>query len=155
MPTTIINGFLYLGSYDTASRQDLLKAMGITHVLNVSRRSVLTSCMFFQGVLLLKHLNLPMALTNVCRCVKQQLLLNLSWCCLLILCRLCPLAQPCTRTPSTITLWKARSLTLRTASSSLVRPQAPFTNSAAHSSCAVIHDERACVHTICMAALPS
>lgn len=36
MPATIITGFLYLGSYDTASRQDLLKAMGITHVLNVS-----------------------------------------------------------------------------------------------------------------------
>lgn len=36
MPATIISGFLYLGSYDTASRQDLLKAMGITHVLNVS-----------------------------------------------------------------------------------------------------------------------
>jgi dual specificity MAP kinase phosphatase len=35
MPATIISGFLYLGSYDTASRQDLLKAMGITHVLNV------------------------------------------------------------------------------------------------------------------------
>jgi hypothetical protein len=35
MPTTILNGFLYLGSYDTASRQELLKAMGITHILNV------------------------------------------------------------------------------------------------------------------------
>lgn len=35
MPTTIINGFLYLGSYDTASRQELLKAMGISHILNV------------------------------------------------------------------------------------------------------------------------
>eukprot|EP00882_Tetradesmus_deserticola_P019594 GHRQ01021100.1.p1 GENE.GHRQ01021100.1~~GHRQ01021100.1.p1 ORF type:complete len:171 (-),score=19.53 GHRQ01021100.1:412-924(-) len=36
MPTTILSGFLYLGSYDTASRQELLKALGITHVLNVS-----------------------------------------------------------------------------------------------------------------------
>lgn len=36
MPATIISGTLYLGNYDTASRQDLLKAMGITHVLNVS-----------------------------------------------------------------------------------------------------------------------
>eukprot|EP00882_Tetradesmus_deserticola_P033731 GHRQ01038556.1.p1 GENE.GHRQ01038556.1~~GHRQ01038556.1.p1 ORF type:complete len:156 (+),score=34.49 GHRQ01038556.1:333-800(+) len=34
MPTTILSGFLYLGSYDTASRQELLKALGITHVLN-------------------------------------------------------------------------------------------------------------------------
>lgn len=38
MPATIINGFLYLGSYDTASRQELLKAMGITHILNVRDR---------------------------------------------------------------------------------------------------------------------
>eukprot|EP00879_Flechtneria_rotunda_P019129 GHRR01020084.1.p1 GENE.GHRR01020084.1~~GHRR01020084.1.p1 ORF type:complete len:127 (+),score=7.16 GHRR01020084.1:180-560(+) len=38
MPTTIINGFLYLGSYDTASRQELLKAMGITHILNVREK---------------------------------------------------------------------------------------------------------------------
>ncbi|KAF6248776.1 protein-tyrosine phosphatase-like protein [Scenedesmus sp. NREL 46B-D3] len=34
MPTTILSGFLYLGSYDTASRQELLKAIGITHILN-------------------------------------------------------------------------------------------------------------------------
>eukprot|EP00877_Chromochloris_zofingiensis_P013562 jgi/Chrzof1/845/Cz01g31050.t1 len=34
MPTTIVPGFLYLGSYDTASRQELLKAMNITHILN-------------------------------------------------------------------------------------------------------------------------
>lgn len=36
MPTTILPGFLYLGSYDTASRQELLKAIGVTHILNVS-----------------------------------------------------------------------------------------------------------------------
>jgi len=36
MPATIIPGFLYLGSYDTASRQELLKAMNMTHILNVS-----------------------------------------------------------------------------------------------------------------------
>ncbi|WIA33045.1 hypothetical protein OEZ86_006202 [Tetradesmus obliquus] len=34
MPTTILPGFLYLGSYDTASRQELLKAIGVTHILN-------------------------------------------------------------------------------------------------------------------------
>eukprot|EP00775_Hariotina_reticulata_P012671 gene12671-12798_t len=34
MPTTIISGFLYLGSYDTASRQELLKSLGISHILN-------------------------------------------------------------------------------------------------------------------------
>ena len=32
----IIAGFLYLGSYDSASRSELLKTMGITHILNVS-----------------------------------------------------------------------------------------------------------------------
>jgi hypothetical protein len=35
MPTTVVPGFLYLGSYDTASRQELLKAMQITDILNV------------------------------------------------------------------------------------------------------------------------
>lgn len=36
LPTAIIPGFLYLGSYDTASRSEILKAMAITHILNVS-----------------------------------------------------------------------------------------------------------------------
>ena len=36
MPTTVVPGFLYLGSYDTASRQELLKAMQISDILNVS-----------------------------------------------------------------------------------------------------------------------
>lgn len=35
MPATVISGFLYVGSYDTASRQDLLKSLGISHILNV------------------------------------------------------------------------------------------------------------------------
>lgn len=34
LPTAIIPAFLYLGSYDTASRAELLKAMSITHILN-------------------------------------------------------------------------------------------------------------------------
>ncbi|GLI69209.1 hypothetical protein VaNZ11_013782 [Volvox africanus] len=34
LPTPIIPGSLYLGSYDTASRSELLRAMGITHILN-------------------------------------------------------------------------------------------------------------------------
>ena len=33
----MLPGFLYLGSYDNASRSELLTAMGITHILNVSR----------------------------------------------------------------------------------------------------------------------
>lgn len=37
MPTSIVPGFLYLGSYDTASRSEVLKAMAITHMLNVRR----------------------------------------------------------------------------------------------------------------------
>lgn len=37
LPTAVLPGFLYTGSYDTASRAELLKAMGITHILNVSR----------------------------------------------------------------------------------------------------------------------
>mmetsp|Transcript_17488 Transcript_17488/g.52573 ORF Transcript_17488/g.52573 Transcript_17488/m.52573 type:complete len:292 (-) Transcript_17488:88-963(-) len=34
LPTAVIPGFLYLGSYDTASRSEILKAMAITHILN-------------------------------------------------------------------------------------------------------------------------
>lgn len=34
-PTEILPGFLYLGSYDNASRSELLKTVGITHILNV------------------------------------------------------------------------------------------------------------------------
>lgn len=35
IPTPILEGFLYLGSYDNASRSDVLKIVGITHILNV------------------------------------------------------------------------------------------------------------------------
>ena len=34
-PSNIIPQFLYLGSYDNASRSELLKTVGITHILNV------------------------------------------------------------------------------------------------------------------------
>ncbi|PNH05719.1 Protein-tyrosine-phosphatase IBR5 [Tetrabaena socialis] len=34
MPTAVIPGSLYVGSYDTASRSEVLRAMGITHILN-------------------------------------------------------------------------------------------------------------------------
>mgnify|MGYP002389572649 CR=1 FL=1 len=36
MPTEVLPGFLFLGSYDHASRAELLKALGIAHILNVS-----------------------------------------------------------------------------------------------------------------------
>ena len=35
-PSEILKDFLYLGSYDNASRSELLKTMGISHILNVS-----------------------------------------------------------------------------------------------------------------------
>ena len=35
-PSVILPDFLYLGSYDNASRSELLKAQGITRILNVS-----------------------------------------------------------------------------------------------------------------------
>ena len=35
-PSVILLDFLYLGSYDNASRSELLKTQGITRVLNVS-----------------------------------------------------------------------------------------------------------------------
>ena len=36
MPTEVLPSFLYAGSYDHASRSELLKAIGITHILSVS-----------------------------------------------------------------------------------------------------------------------
>ena len=38
-PTEVLHGFLYLGSYDHASRAELLKAMGIQRILNVRARA--------------------------------------------------------------------------------------------------------------------
>ncbi len=35
LPSNILPQFLYLGSYDNASRSELLKTVGITHILNV------------------------------------------------------------------------------------------------------------------------
>lgn len=35
-PSEVLPGFLYLGNYDNASRCELLKALDITHILNVS-----------------------------------------------------------------------------------------------------------------------
>ena len=35
-PSEILSEFLYLGSYDNASRSELLKTQGISRVLNVS-----------------------------------------------------------------------------------------------------------------------
>jgi hypothetical protein len=37
-PSTVLPQFLYLGSYDNASRSELLKTLGITHILNVCSR---------------------------------------------------------------------------------------------------------------------
>ena len=34
-PSAILPQFLYLGSYDNAARSELLKTLGITHILNV------------------------------------------------------------------------------------------------------------------------
>lgn len=43
-PTEILPDFLYLGSYDNASRSELLKTQGISRVLNVSF-FILYNCM--------------------------------------------------------------------------------------------------------------
>jgi hypothetical protein len=40
-PTEVLPSFLYLGSYDHASRSELLKAMGIKRILNVRSARVL------------------------------------------------------------------------------------------------------------------
>jgi hypothetical protein len=36
-PSEVVPGFLYLGSYDHASRHEILKTFGMTHILNVRR----------------------------------------------------------------------------------------------------------------------
>ena len=38
LPSELVPGFLFLGSYDHASRADLLKTLGITHILNVTHK---------------------------------------------------------------------------------------------------------------------
>lgn len=35
LPTPIVEGFLYVGSYDNASRDQVMQLVGITHILNV------------------------------------------------------------------------------------------------------------------------
>ncbi len=35
LPTPIVEGFLYVGSYDNASRDQIMQMVGITHILNV------------------------------------------------------------------------------------------------------------------------
>nr|CAB3447753.1 unnamed protein product [Digitaria exilis] len=49
-PTEVLNGFLFLGSYDNASRSEVLKTLGISHILNVQfcerdKSRVLVHCM--------------------------------------------------------------------------------------------------------------
>ena len=45
-PSEIVPGFLFLGSYDHASRQEILKTLGIANILNVSaRRSCCYCCL--------------------------------------------------------------------------------------------------------------
>jgi dual specificity MAP kinase phosphatase len=44
-PTEVVKDFLFLGSYDNATRSEVLKALSITHILNV-RNVPPTSWMF-------------------------------------------------------------------------------------------------------------
>lgn len=45
-PSQILPDFLYLGSYDNASRSELLKTQGISRVLNVSSFNCYFHCSF-------------------------------------------------------------------------------------------------------------
>ncbi len=66
-PTEILPGFLYLGSYDNASRSELLKAMGVTHILNV-RQPALSATMSCEPSLLryLAHLQSSRSVHTAC-----------------------------------------------------------------------------------------
>lgn len=86
MPATIISGFLYLGSYDTASRQDLLKAMGITHVLNVSTCSMLSAAAPQNPAVVTEHGSAQPVLarhkscrSSTCSCTQQDWLASLMF----------------------------------------------------------------------------
>ena len=46
LPTEVLPGFLFLGSYDHASRTELLKTLGIGHILNVSWATRPAPCNF-------------------------------------------------------------------------------------------------------------
>jgi hypothetical protein len=49
LPSAVLDGWLFLGSYDTAARQELLKVFGITHILNVrDRRWRVAACSYTQ-----------------------------------------------------------------------------------------------------------
>jgi len=39
-PSEVLRDFLFLGSYDNASRSELLKTVGISHILNVCTRAL-------------------------------------------------------------------------------------------------------------------
>ena len=43
----VLPGFLFLGSYDNASRTEIMKALGITHILNVRSPSAGVSARAF------------------------------------------------------------------------------------------------------------
>ena len=92
LPANIIPGFLYLGSYDTASRSEMLKAMGISHILNVS---CVGSGMHHSHkwrspiVQLIRHAKSASSRTSSCFTVSMHLA-----------CRLCRTAQNCTGTRS-------------------------------------------------------
>ena len=40
----VLPGFLFLGSYDNASRTEVMKALGITHILNVRTAYLTHTC---------------------------------------------------------------------------------------------------------------
>ena len=63
-PSEILPGFLYLGSYDNASRSELLKAQAITHILNV--RMQVLCCMWLSGVKALYVLCRQCLLVKIC-----------------------------------------------------------------------------------------
>lgn len=52
-PSVILPEFLYLGSYDNASRSELLKTQGISQILNVRIRFFLFGLMFLSMIGLL------------------------------------------------------------------------------------------------------
>lgn len=109
-PSEILPGRVWLGSFDNASRVELLKAMGITHILNV-RRCTTQAAVHCSVASVAIHSSSRLTAGFTCCRVTDE------W----DQCSACATASPCTRILSCIILFQAALQTLTSVESSLVR----------------------------------
>ena len=158
----VLPGFLFLGSYDNASRTEVLKTLGITHVLNVRAdapqppqpaHAVPPSLASPAGPARRQHANVRPQ-TVLCPCFLHPLLGRCADCAAPGGRRPCRRARSCTGTRSRTTPCAPARPTTRSASTSWVRAPAPCqaaTAAALHMlstaapPAATLHQSRACV----------